>query len=808
MSLRKYVRRPLGWIRGIAGVAAAGTLVVGVVVAAPSVLAGTAGAAQAGTDPLAGSRVVVRRTGFGIPHVLAASYRDVGFGAGYAIAADNLCGLADDILTVSGQRARFLGADATTPDGVNNLDSDVYHAAVNRSGVLEAALAQPEPLGPSAAARDIVAGYAAGVNRYLARHPVAGLPDPTCRGAAWVGPITALDVWRRINEIVTFNGGAAFAQAIATAAPPAAGQARRPAPSSGYSVGLPGRGIGSNAWAIGRDATADGTGMLLANPHLPWRPAERLYQLQLTIPGQLDVSGATLFGLPVVAVGHTDGVAWTHTTSTVIPDTLTQLSLVPGDPTRYVVDGRARSMRRQQITVQVRDAHGVHPVRRTLYRTPDGPVLAAPGLLDWSADTAYVLHDANAGNVRVVDQWLAFGRSRSLADLRAAQRRHNGLPWMTTIAVERSGTALYNDVQVVPAVSDALADRCATAQSGPLFQATRLIILDGSRSDCGWGTDPTSVVPGLFGPAALPSLTRTDFVANSNDSPWLTNPAAPLTGFPRIVGDVGTERSLRTRLGLAMIADRVAGTDGFGPPGFTLDTLQATMLGDRNLSAELAKPAVAALCAGTTTLPDSAGVPVDVRSACTVLTRWDGRATVGDHGAVLWREFFNRAIAAAGADIWRTPFDPARPLTTPRDLNTGRVDVRTALADAVEAVTAAHLPLGAPIDAAQRYRSIGLGGCTQLEGCFNAIEPLGGLDPNGHYPDVAFGTSFLMATQLTAAGPRTRTLLLYSESGNPASPHFLDQTRRYAAGQWVTERFTQVEIATDPALRVEVLDPR
>lgn len=809
MSLRRYVRRRPGWIHGIAGVASASALVTGIVIGAPSAPAGTGGAAQVSVGPLAGSKVVVRRTEFGIPHVLAASFRDLGFGAGYALAEDNLCGLADDILTVSGQRAQFLGADATTPAGVNNLDNDIYHAAVNRSGVLQAALTQPEPLGPSAAARDIVAGYTAGVNRYLARHPVADLPDPTCRGAAWVRPITALDVWRRINEIVTLNGGAAFAQEIATAAPPVAGRTRMAAPSSRHPVGLLDRGIGSNAWAIGRDATADGTGMLLANPHLRWdSSSQRLYQMQLTIPGQLDVSGATMFGLPIVAIGHTDGVAWTHTTSTVVPDTFTQLNLVPGDPTRYLVDGKPRSMQRQKITVPVRDAHGVHPTSRTLYRAPDGPVLAVPGLLDWNADTAYVLHDANAENVRAVDQWLAFDRSPSLADLRAAQRQHNGLPWMNTIAVDRSGTVLYNDAQVVPAVSDALAERCATAQSGPIFQATRLIILDGSRSDCGWGTDPSSVVPGLFGPASLPSLTRTDFVANSNDSPWLTNPAAPLTAFPRIVGDLGTQRSLRTRLGLDMIADRVVGTDGFGPPGFTLDTLQATMLGDRNLSAELAKPAVAKLCAGTTTLPNSARVPVDVRSACTVLTKWDTRATVGTHGAVLWREFFNRANAAAGTDLWRTPFDPTQPLTTPRDLNTARTEVRTALADAVEALTAAHLPLDAPIDTAQRYQSIGLHGCTQEEGCFNAIQPAGGLDPNGHYPDVTSGTSFLMATQLTAAGPRTRTLLLYSQSGNPASPHFLDQTQRYATSHWVTERFTQVEIATDPALRVEVLDPR
>ncbi len=299
------------------------------------------------------------------------------------------------------------------------------------------------------------------MNRYLARHPVASLPDPTCRGAGWVRPITALDIWRRITEIATANGGAAFPQEIATAAPPSTvrtrttaasstGQARTTAAPGRPPVGLLGRGIGSNAWAIGRDATTDGTGMLLANPHLPWLPGERFYQLQLTIPGQLNVSGATLFGLPVIGIGHTDGVAWTHTTSTVIPDTITQLNLAPGDPTRYLVDGKTRSMRSRTITVPVRDASGVHQVSRTLYRTPDGPVLAVPGLFDWSADTAYVLHDANAENVRIVDQWLDLNRSQNLEELQAAQRRHNGLPWMNTIAVERSGTALYNDARWCP----------------------------------------------------------------------------------------------------------------------------------------------------------------------------------------------------------------------------------------------------------------------------------------------------------------------------------------------------------------------
>ena len=38
--------------------------------------------------------------------------------------------------------------------------------------------------------------------------------------------------------------------------------------------------------ALGREATDNGTGMLLGNPHFPWDGSERFYQAQLTIPGK------------------------------------------------------------------------------------------------------------------------------------------------------------------------------------------------------------------------------------------------------------------------------------------------------------------------------------------------------------------------------------------------------------------------------------------------------------------------------------------------------------------------------------------
>jgi acyl-homoserine-lactone acylase len=62
-----------------------------------------------------------------------------------------------------------------------------------------------------------------------------------------------------------------------------------------------------------------------------------------------------------------------------------------------------------------------------------------------------------------------------------------------------------------------------------------------------------------------------------------------------------------------------------------------------------------------------------------------------------------------------------------------------------------------------------------------------------------------MAVELTPGGPRTHTLLTYGQSANPASPHCTDQTLLFSRKQWVVERFTEAEIAADPALRVTVL---
>jgi acyl-homoserine-lactone acylase len=755
----------------------------------------------------------IRRTEYGIPHILASDYGSLGYGYGYAFAQDNLCVLADRVVTLRGERSRYFGpaADPNDPfadeeDATSNLASDVYYRGVRQSGVVRRLLARPAPLGPTAELHEMVDGYVAGYNRFLRDTGVAHLPDPTCRGKAWVGPITALDIWSGVYDLTTVEGTGNFKEAIVSARPGAG--APVPGPEPTIPEDQP-PATGSNGWALGRDATRDRTGILLANPHWPWVGHARYYQVQLTIPGELDVAGISVSGTPVVQIGHTQGLAWTHTTSTAQRYTLFQLDLVPGKPTSYLVDGRAEPMTRQQVTVTVGGSGGKpSTVERTLYGSRYGPVLAT----GWTATTAFALRDANADNLRAMNEWLAMGKAQDLAELRAAQDTYQGNPFTNTIAVDAGGTAYFADASVVPHVTDAHAARCIdTAEGKALYP--EIFVLDGSRSACNWGNDPDAVKRGIFAPTNVPQLMRTDYVANSNQSPWLTNAAAPITGYPAMFGDSGTERDLRTRLGLDMIAKRLAGSDGLGSRGFTLSTLQATMFGNRNYSADLVRADVIAMCRARSVLTAGDGARVDVRAACDILESWNGRADVDSRGEALWETFFDDSL-------FRVPFDPAHPLTTPRGIDVNDPDVQRAFADAAQFVRRDN-----SLRSEREWAGIALHGCPEEKGCFNVVEVEGsGVQivlppgqtgpapssraerPGGKPPAPSVhGASFIMAVELTPDGPRTRTILTYSQSANPASPHHRDQTVLFSRKQWVTERFTEAEIDTDPQLQTTTL---
>ena len=318
-----------GPLAACAAAAAAGALAIALLGADSPAGAATSPtlSAPSADGPL---QATIRRDAHGIPNIIGDNFADLGFGYGYSIAQDNICELAETYVTVRGERSRYSGdgvQGSFGPDGsylqrgngfsANNLDSDFFYQRIIDDHTVEKLIDQPPPDGPVDEIREGVRGYVAGYNKYLADTGVGNLPDPRCRGADWVKPISEMDAYRRFYQLALLASQTVAIDGIADEKTP--GGASSPINADGIAQGLQANlklPIGSNAIALGSQATANGKGMLLGNPHFPWDGPERFYQAHLIIPGRVNVSGGSLYGVPLVLIGHTDNLAWSHTVST------------------------------------------------------------------------------------------------------------------------------------------------------------------------------------------------------------------------------------------------------------------------------------------------------------------------------------------------------------------------------------------------------------------------------------------------------------------------------------------------------------
>ena len=770
-------------------------------------------------------RASITYTEYGMPHITATDIGSLGFGNGYAAARDNICEIAEFAVTTDGERTRWFGPSQS------NVVSDVLQGWLLATGRVDDLLSRgpdDRPPGPSDEARAQVEGFAAGINRYLEDVGGAdGISDPNCGGQDWVRPLTADDVWRRSLASSLRASTGALAAGVVAATPPAAPSSRlrtAPAPeaSDAATTEAPATddhdlvdaatlegmldalaadaGPGSNAYGLGSNATVSGNGIVLGNPHFPWDGPDRFWQSHQTIPGELDVQGGALLGTPGVQIGFNDDVAWSHTVSTAQRFSFRLLQLVPGQPTSYVVDGQVHDM--TATTVDVPGGPSA-----TVWETIFGPVVVVPGLgLNWTTTSAVAIDDANADNLRTLDQWNAMNRAGSVEELVAAMEDHLGIPWVNTVGADRHGTALYAQLAVTTGVPDALAQQCIPGFLQPTWQASGLAVLAGTTRACDPIADPTAPTDGILGGGQLPVLVTDDWAANSNDSHWLSNPDQPLEGFARVIGDEGTARSLRTRLGIVQVQERLAGSDGLGEPGFTVPTLQDVIFGNRNLGAELTVDDLVAACevAGPATAAD--GRTVDLTQACAVLADWDRRVDLDSVGAVLFREF-----GVAGGLRFAVPFDPASPVSTPNTLDTDNPAVLRALATAVARLDDAGIPLDVALGDVQSEdrngEAIPMHGGRGNIGVFNVLNA--SFQGSAGYPDVdGNSASLVMTVELTDKGPQGEWLLTYSQSADPTSPHHADQTRLYSAEEWPPIHFSKGDVNRNAVERLNLVQPR
>lgn len=739
------------------------------------------------TLALAGSAVAesraldaeIRWTQYGVPHVKAADYASLGFGYGYAVATDELCVLADLVVTLRGERSRWFGPDEAAPLGVSNLNSDLFYRVQLSDAELAAA---KETLSPNA--KELVRGYAAGYNRFVHDMKPAAR-EAGCNSVALM-TMTGDDVIKFTMQINSLWRAFDIASAASTstweslvAPTSSAGRAEAHARLTTHDGEDP---IGSNAWAYGSNLTGSGAAMVVANPHTSWLPSwQRMHQLHLTIPGEIDVAGADFAGLPVPVAGFTRDLAWSiKSPMGVRYHLLLALDVRGGSKPVHMVDGQPRLIRKKTVHLQVRE-----PAGKVISQSFEIPYSDLGPLYKLAASKGraagwYAVTDASAGNALGIDQLLAAAKARSVEEFEQAVAGRRGIT-ARLIAGDRHGKAMYIEAGPLLDVEDATLARCTVP--GAKW------VLDGSRSEC--LVRDASGAPRIAKAAAVPAVTTRGAIEFASTSYRYALFDRELGGYSSLYGDAREPPGARTLMSHRHLGEVLG--DGRITPAEATDV----MFSNRNYAAETTLDAILLVCKRAEERSRAA-------RACKVLAAWDRTNNSDSRGALLFAQAWPKLQNIK--DLYAKEFDASRPYDVLSISDNAKVSdaIISTLSAALESLESLGLrgdePWGQMVARVTNNGRVPLHGGSADQGVLNVITPEP-LQAQG-YADIRYGSSYAHFVTWQNGELVADVLLAHGQSVDPASPHYSDQLPLFAAKKLVPMPFAEAQIRADPGYRV------
>lgn len=672
-------------------------------------------------------RVEIRRTAYGVPHILAQDLAALGYGMAWVQLEDFGFRVVTNLIRGRGELGRYFGRDS--------IASDFHFRQTHRFAVERFHLLHQDT-------RDLYAGWAAAVNRYVATHAEA-FPAWTPRTFT-AHDVAALWVDETIEPKVNV-----FRRRLA---------ARRAAEEGR-------RDVGSQAWAFAPSRTTSGRAILLRNPHLGWGPGwdNRYYELHITVPGVIDFYGDFRIGFPLYFNGGFNAhLGWATTNNYADLEEIYALDVDPGRPDHYLFDGGSVEMERRPVTVEYRNGDSLLTETREFWRTPLGPVV------ERGEGKVYVVRSPEWGETRKTEQFLRMMQARSLAEWRAAMRMRAHVEQNLTYA-DRDGNIFYVWNATIPRLPHPSGgDTAAVAATTSREVWTEL-----------W---PFDSLPQLLNP-------RGGYVQNANDPYHYTNLSAVLDSTRWPDNFSRPELGLRSQLSLRLVTSRRR---------VSLEDVVRLKHDPRMLLAERVKDDLVAAVRAT----DPQG---EVADAVVLIERWDGTTAPDSRGGTLFEAWFRRYIARDSANpgssderwarAFSHPWTAADPVATPRGIaNPARAVA--AFAAAIEQLKREFGRWDVSWGDVHRMRigdvDIPISGCSGDIGCFRTL----GFTPSRDGRWVAArGDAWVLAVEFGADGPRAYSILAYGESDDPASPHHTDQAAMFARGELKPVAFTEAEIA-------------
>jgi acyl-homoserine lactone acylase PvdQ len=665
------------------------------------------------------SNVTIIRDDWGIAHVYGKTDADAVFGAIYAQAEDDFNRVETNYINAMGRLAEAEGESAVWRDLRMKLFIDPE--------VLKKQYESSPPW-----LKKLMNAWADGLNFYLAKHSQTQ-PRVIKRFEPWMalsfseGSIGGDIETIGLEQLQAFYGDGRVAFTSNNERELFA----EPEPT------------GSNGMAISPSNTVARRALLLINPHTSFFFRS---ELQMASDEGLNAYGAATWGQFFIYQGFNERCGWMHTSSAVDAiDKYLETVIKKDDRYYYKYGNEERPVTTSMIKVPYKTDKGMAEKTVTVYRTQHGPVVA-------STDGKWVSVSLMQEPVKALTQSYTRTKAKSYAEFKQSMELHTNSS-NNTIFADADGDIAYFHGNFIP-------------KRDPRFDWTKPV--DGSDPATDWGgllsVDET---PKLLNPAS-------GWLYNSNDSPWsAAGPSSPKKAdYPAYV-DSGVE-SARGLHAVRVLQDK---------KDFTLDSLIAAAY-DSYLT-WFEKP-IPALVKAWDQTPASDPLKAKTSEQIALLRKWDLRwsaTSIPTSLAVFWGEDIQRKVRrnglsavnyiageataeqllqslsaasdklAADFGTWKTPWGDINRFQRLTD------DIVHPFTDAGPSI-----PVGFT---SAIWGSLASFGARPYKGS----KKIYGTSGNSFVAVVEFGKT-VRAKAVTAGG----------ESGNPSSPHFNDQAKRYSTG--------------------------
>ncbi len=327
-------------------------------------------------------KVMITRTEYGVPHIVADDLKSVAFGLAYAELEDR-----GEKVVLPLVRAKGVWAKHTD---IENADADLYAKLIKEHTRDTYHLLNQDT-------RDILEGFAEGVNYYLGLHPD--------EFPAWYyHNFTAIEVAAASNRssIPTASSAREFLQKL----------------EKEKAIAKANDDAGSNVWAFAPERTKSGHAILMRNPHLSWQAG--YYEAHITVPGKLNFYGDfRIGGMFAIICGFNDHLGWSTTNNHPDLEEVYALKVDPSKPDHYLLDGGSFPVRRKMVEVEFKNGNGTGMVKKEWLYTPFGPVI------DRSNGLIYVVKTGGWNTYQRGEQLVAMMHAQTLEEWKDAMKKRH-----------------------------------------------------------------------------------------------------------------------------------------------------------------------------------------------------------------------------------------------------------------------------------------------------------------------------------------------------------------------------------------------